>query len=110
MIFIALGVADRLLMLRYSRRRLATATTEAAEPAAAAALDRALLSPTEEAMRACTSLWFIIIAVFWIGFFVLEGFDFGVGALHMVVGRTEIGTPRRASTRSARSGTATRCG
>jgi cytochrome d ubiquinol oxidase subunit II len=35
-------------------------------------------------------VWFIIIAVFWTGFFVLEGFDFGVGALHSVVGRSEI--------------------
>jgi len=34
-------------------------------------------------------LWFGIIAVLWTGFFVLEGFDFGVGALHGVVGRTE---------------------
>ena len=25
------------------------------------------------------ALWFILIAVLWIGFFVLEGFDFGVG-------------------------------
>ena len=25
------------------------------------------------------SIWFILIAVLWIGFFVLEGFDFGVG-------------------------------
>ena len=25
------------------------------------------------------TLWFVIIAVFWVGFFVLEGFDFGVG-------------------------------
>jgi cytochrome d ubiquinol oxidase subunit II len=39
------------------------------------------------------TIWFIIITVFWIGFFVLEGFDFGVGALHMVVGKTE--TERR---------------
>jgi cytochrome d ubiquinol oxidase subunit II len=34
-------------------------------------------------------LWFAIIAVFWTGFFVLEGFDFGVGVLHKVVGRTD---------------------
>ena len=27
--------------------------------------------------------WFIIIAFFWTGFFILEGFDLGVGALHM---------------------------
>ena len=26
--------------------------------------------------------WFIAIAVLWTGFFVLEGFDFGVGMLH----------------------------
>ena len=35
-------------------------------------------------------LWFIVIAFFWTGFFILEGFDMGVGALHMVVGRTDI--------------------
>lgn len=39
------------------------------------------------------TLWFIVVAVFWIGFFVLEGFDFGVGALHQVVGKTD--TERR---------------
>ena len=31
--------------------------------------------------------WFIVIAIFWTGFFVLEGFDFGVGTLHAVVGQ-----------------------
>ncbi|HWX45023.1 MAG TPA: cytochrome d ubiquinol oxidase subunit II [Solirubrobacteraceae bacterium] len=36
------------------------------------------------------TLWFIILAVVWIGFFVLEGFDFGVGVLHTIVGRGEI--------------------
>ena len=35
------------------------------------------------------TIWFVIIAIFWVGFFVLEGFDFGVGALHRVVGRTD---------------------
>ncbi len=39
------------------------------------------------------TIWFIIIVALWIGFFVLEGFDFGVGALHMWVGRSE--TERR---------------
>jgi cytochrome bd ubiquinol oxidase subunit II len=39
------------------------------------------------------TIWFIIVAFFWIGFFVLEGFDFGVGALHRVIGRSE--TERR---------------
>jgi cytochrome d ubiquinol oxidase subunit II len=36
-----------------------------------------------------STLWFIIIAFFWTGFFILEGFDFGVGVLHVIVGRTE---------------------
>jgi cytochrome bd ubiquinol oxidase subunit II len=34
--------------------------------------------------------WFIVVAFFWVGFFVLEGFDLGVGALHMVVGKTDV--------------------
>jgi len=39
------------------------------------------------------TIWFIIISIFWVGFFVLEGFDFGVGVLHRVIGRDE--TERR---------------
>jgi cytochrome d ubiquinol oxidase subunit II len=39
--------------------------------------------------------WFIVITVLWTGFFVLEGFDFGVGMLHGLVGRDEAG--RRAA-------------
>jgi cytochrome d ubiquinol oxidase subunit II len=35
--------------------------------------------------------WFIVIAVLWTGFFVLEGFDFGVGILHGPIGRDEAG-------------------
>jgi cytochrome d ubiquinol oxidase subunit II len=37
------------------------------------------------------TLWFIVVAVFWTGFFVLEGFDFGVGVLHTAVGRDDDG-------------------
>jgi cytochrome d ubiquinol oxidase subunit II len=33
------------------------------------------------------TLWFVVVAIFWTGFFVLEGFDFGVGMLHTRVGR-----------------------
>jgi cytochrome d ubiquinol oxidase subunit II len=33
--------------------------------------------------------WFILIAVLWIGYFVLEGFDFGVGNLLPVLGRND---------------------
>ncbi|MGD0374456.1 MAG: cytochrome d ubiquinol oxidase subunit II [Streptosporangiaceae bacterium] len=39
--------------------------------------------------------WFIVITVLWMGFFVLEGFDFGVGMLHGAVGKDEAG--RRAA-------------
>jgi cytochrome d ubiquinol oxidase subunit II len=35
-------------------------------------------------------VWFVIVAFFWTGFFVLEGFDFGVGVLHKIVGRNEV--------------------
>jgi cytochrome d ubiquinol oxidase subunit II len=36
-----------------------------------------------------TTIWFALIAVLWIGYFILEGFDFGVGILLPVVGRNE---------------------
>ena len=35
-----------------------------------------------------SDIWFIAIAVLWAGYFVLEGFDFGVGILLPVLGRT----------------------
>ena len=40
-----------------------------------------------------TTVWFILIAVLWIGYFTLEGFDFGVGMLLPVLARDE--TERR---------------
>ncbi|WP_121251449.1 cytochrome d ubiquinol oxidase subunit II [Nocardioides ferulae] len=36
-----------------------------------------------------TTVWFILIAVLWIGYFTLEGFDFGVGMLLPVLGKNE---------------------
>ncbi len=36
-----------------------------------------------------TTVWFILIAVLWIGYFALEGFDFGVGMLMPVLSRSE---------------------
>jgi cytochrome d ubiquinol oxidase subunit II len=35
------------------------------------------------------TFWFILIAVLWIGYFILEGFDFGVGALIPFVSKNE---------------------
>jgi cytochrome bd-type quinol oxidase subunit 2 len=37
------------------------------------------------------TFWFIVITVLWTGFFVLEGFDFGVGMLHAPLGRDDAG-------------------
>jgi cytochrome bd ubiquinol oxidase subunit II len=44
---------------------------------------------------ALTTVWFILIAVLWTGYFVLEGFDFGVGMLMPVLGRGEQGEARK---------------
>jgi len=40
-----------------------------------------------------TTVWFILIAVLWIGYFVLEGFDFGVGILTRILAHDD--TERR---------------
>jgi cytochrome d ubiquinol oxidase subunit II len=37
-----------------------------------------------------TTVWFILIAVLWIGYFVLEGFDFGVGVLMPFLARSQV--------------------
>ncbi|WP_328615254.1 cytochrome d ubiquinol oxidase subunit II [Amycolatopsis sp. NBC_00355] len=42
---------------------------------------------------ALTDIWFLLIAVLWTGYFVLEGFDFGVGMLLRILGRDD--TDRR---------------
>ena len=57
-----------------------------------------------------SDLWFIAIAVLWAGYFVLEGFDFGVGILLPVLGRDQ--ARRRVDDQHdrARPGTATRSG
>ncbi len=46
-------------------------------------------------MSSVVPFWFIVIAVLWTGFFVLEGFDFGVGMLHGFVADDDAG--RRAA-------------
>lgn len=35
------------------------------------------------------TLWFVLIAILWVGYFILEGFDFGVGMLVPLLGRSE---------------------
>ena len=49
-----------------------------------------LLTPTSgETEMELTTVWFVLIAVLWIGYFVLEGFDFGVGMLVPVLGKDD---------------------
>jgi cytochrome d ubiquinol oxidase subunit II len=36
-----------------------------------------------------TTVWFVLIAALWTGYFVLEGFDFGVGILLTVLGHND---------------------
>src|SRR3954471_21426325 len=46
-------------------------------------------SPTEGADMGLETFWFCLIAVLWAGYFLLEGFDFGVGMLLPVLPRDE---------------------
>jgi len=39
---------------------------------------------------ALSDVWFVLIAALWAGYFVLEGFDFGVGILFPVLGRDDV--------------------
>ncbi|HDR4276196.1 TPA: cytochrome d ubiquinol oxidase subunit II, partial [Bacillus anthracis] len=41
-------------------------------------------------MLSLNELWFIIIAVLFVGFFVLEGFDFGVGIVSRFLGENDL--------------------
>ncbi|MEN3264698.1 cytochrome d ubiquinol oxidase subunit II, partial [Pseudonocardia sp.] len=45
------------------------------------------------------TVWFVAIAVLWTGYFVLEGFDFGVGILLPVLGRGPSAGDREADRR-----------
>ena len=46
-------------------------------------------------MSSLVPFWFIVIAILWTGFFILEGFDFGVGMLHSFAADDDAG--RRAA-------------
>ena len=89
-LYIVLGVVDLLLMLRYSREELAPERradrrrTPASRPCSTEGGDEHRPVLVHPRSPSCGS-----------GFFVLEGFDFGVGMLHGVVGRDEAG--RRAA-------------
>ncbi len=50
----------------------------------------ALLATTTSTYTGLEIFWFVVIAILWCGYFVLDGFDFGVGLLLPVVGRDEV--------------------
>ncbi len=56
------------------------------------------------------TVWFIVLSFMLAGYAVLDGFDLGVGALHLFTGAERARSARWRSTPSARCGTATRCG
>ncbi len=85
-----LAVVEVRLLLRYARAGL----PEPAHPAAPGPPDRRRGPPARVRLLrspswSCTTVWFLLIAVLLTGYFVLEGFDFGVGMLLPVLGRDE---------------------
>jgi hypothetical protein len=54
------------------------------------------------------TIWFILVGVLFTGYAMLDGFDLGIGALHLFTNTTR--NAARCSTPSARSGTATKSG
>ena len=82
-LYITLGVVDFLLMLRYSRKELAP------EPPRRPARSSPGPGGSVLGRERHDPLLVHPITILWMGFFVLEGFDFGVGILHGVVGRDE---------------------
>ena len=99
-LYTALGLVDLILMRRYARLDPPAVDGEDEEGAPGR-------RPRTE--MTLEILWFCLICVFWAGYFVPEGFDFGVGMLLPVLGRSEADR-RRCSIRSGRSGTGTRSG
>ena len=77
-----LAVVDGWLMFRYAKN--VPPPAERRQAAAGSRQPRdGLLGDHDDAYRllAPQTFWFALIAILWIGYFVLEGFDFGVGTL-----------------------------
>ena len=76
-------MTELVLMLRYARRGLPERRRSRRDRPGPDLLTMSL-----------ETFWFIVVAFFWTGFFVLEGFDFGVGVLHTLVGRDDAAARR----------------
>ena len=82
------------LFLQGDRQGPEPEPAEGPEPPDARRRRQTSCSPTESELRMrdpnfLQTLWFLLIAVLWIGYFVLEGFDFGVGMLLRFLGRDQ---------------------
>ena len=71
-LYVILGVLDIWLMRRYAGRDPSTLGGEPGE---------ALADSGDRLLMDLQNLWFVLIVVLWSGYFLLEGFDFGVGML-----------------------------
>ena len=96
LLYTVLGVIDVVLMFLAARRGLGTEDERrpAGRPGAPVSR-RPRNSSTEERavngpVASLNTAWFALIGVLWTGYFVLEGFDFGVGMLSLVIGRDEV--------------------
>ena len=78
--------SSRLYLDPRDRRLRAHAALRAARPAAAA---RGAARAGGDVLMDLQILWFVLIVVLWSGYFLLEGFDFGVGMLLPFVPRNE---------------------
>ena len=65
--------------------------------------------PHGQRRRTLVEIWFAIAALMLTAYVVLDGFDFGAGALHLFVARTDA-ERRQVLGASVRSGMATKCG
>ena len=74
-------------------RRRPTTTTTGSRPSSTERQGDCTMITIATAAPAYTGLeifWFLVIAVLWVGYFALEGFDFGVGMLLPVVGKSDL--------------------
>ena len=97
LLYTVLGVIDVVLMSLAARRGLGTEDERRppGRPGAPSAGRRRRNSSTEETavngpVASLNTAWFALIGVLWTGYFVLEGFDFGVGMLNLAIGRDDV--------------------
>ena len=84
LLYATLGVVDFILMRRYARQ-----DPPQVDQPGALRVRRPSRIPSEVTDMSLEEVWFVLIGVLWSGYFLLEGFDFGVGMLLPVLPRDE---------------------